>query len=133
MNKKFLNVNALLKVEGLEENEGKVVLTTQQLQAVEDNLAELQGKVENNGNLEKTIADKLDAFSEEVKNTEGIQAKIQKSRMFSTTFLLLCQHHQLLQINRMSMSLLTSARILSTTISRSSLQRTIFSFSSILK
>lgn len=78
MNKKFLNVNALLKVEGLEENDGKVVLTTQQLQAVEDNLAELQGKVENNGNLEKTIADKLDAFSEEVKNTEGLQAKIQK-------------------------------------------------------
>ena len=78
MNKKFTTVNTLLKVEGFDETDSKVVLTTTQLQTIEDHLAELQGKVENNGNLEKQVKDQLDKFSDEVKNTNGIEAKISK-------------------------------------------------------
>lgn len=78
MNKKFINVNTLLKVEGLDEQDSKVVLTTNQIQTIEDRLVELQGKVENHGNIEKQVTDQLDKFSEEVKNTEGIDAKISK-------------------------------------------------------
>lgn len=78
MNKKFTNVNTLLKVEGFDECDTKVTLTTTQLQTIEDHLAELQGKVENNGNLEKQVSEKLDKFSEEVKNTEGLDAKLAK-------------------------------------------------------
>ena len=78
MNKKFINVNTLLNVEGLDENDSKVVLTTNQIQVIEDKLVELQGKVENHGNLEKQFTDKLNEFSDEVKNTEGVDAKISK-------------------------------------------------------
>lgn len=78
MNKKFLNVNTLLNVEGLDESDSKVVLTTAQLQVIDDKLVELQGKVENHGNLEKQFTDKLDKFSEEVKSIEGIDNKIAK-------------------------------------------------------
>lgn len=78
MNKKFTTVNTLLKVEGFDESDSKVVLTTTQMQTIEDHLAELQGKVENNGNLEKQVIDQLDKFSEEVKKTEGINDKIAK-------------------------------------------------------
>ena len=56
MNKTFIKVNALLKVEGLNETTDGVVLTVEQAQVVEDNLAELQGKVENLGNLENQLA-----------------------------------------------------------------------------
>lgn len=56
MNKSFIKVNALLKVEGINESADGVVLTTEQLQVIEDNLAELQGKVENLGNMEQQLA-----------------------------------------------------------------------------
>lgn len=78
MNKTFTTVNTLLKVEGFDENDSKIVLTTTQLQTINDHLAELQGKVENNGNLEKQVTDQLDKFSDEVKSAEGIDAKISK-------------------------------------------------------
>ncbi len=78
MNKKFTTVNTLLKVEGFDENDSKVVLTTTQLQTINDRLAELQGKVENHGNIEKLVTDQLDKFSDEVKQTEGIDSKIAK-------------------------------------------------------
>lgn len=78
MNKTFTTVNTLLKVEGVDENDSKIVLTTAQLQTINDRLAELQGKVENHGNLEKQVTDQLDKFSDEVKSTEGIDAKISK-------------------------------------------------------
>lgn len=78
MNKKFINVNTLLNVEGLDENDSKVVLTTNQIQVIEDKIVELQGKVENHGNLEKQFTDKLDEFSDEVKNIKGLDAKISK-------------------------------------------------------
>ena len=55
MNKTFITVNALLKVEGLNESADGVVMTTEQVQVIEDNLAELQGKVENQGNLESQV------------------------------------------------------------------------------
>lgn len=65
MNKKFIKVNALLKVEGLNESADGVVLSVEQLQVIEDHLAELQGKVENLGNIESQLAqaknDKLTA------------------------------------------------------------------------
>lgn len=78
MNKKFTTVNTLLNVEGFDESDSKVALTTTQLQTINDRLAELQGKVENNGNLEKQVKDQLDKFSDDVKNTEGIDAKVSK-------------------------------------------------------
>lgn len=56
MNKTFIKVNALLNVEGLNESDNGVVLTTDQMQVIEDRLAELQGKVENLGNLEQQLA-----------------------------------------------------------------------------
>lgn len=56
MNKTFIKVNALLKVEGLDVSDNGVVLTTEQLQVIEDALAELQGKVENLGNMESQLA-----------------------------------------------------------------------------
>lgn len=74
MNKTFVKVNALLKVEGLEESGDGVVMTTAQLQVVEDALAELQGKVENHGNLEKELAD-----AQQAKDTaESNLSKLQK-------------------------------------------------------
>ncbi|MGX8697960.1 MAG: ATP-dependent Clp protease proteolytic subunit [Prevotella sp.] len=56
MNNTFIRVNSLLKVEGVNESADGVVLTTEQLQVIEDCLTELQGKVENLGNLEQQLA-----------------------------------------------------------------------------
>ena len=56
MNKTFIKVNALLKVDGLNESADGVVLTTAQLQVIEDHLAELQGKVENLAGIEAQLA-----------------------------------------------------------------------------
>lgn len=55
MNKNFIKVNALLKVEGLNEAADGIVLTTAQLQIIEDALVELQGKVGILGNLETQL------------------------------------------------------------------------------
>lgn len=56
MNKKFIKVNALLKVEGLNESDSGIVVTAEQMQVIEDTLAALQGKAENLGNIESQLA-----------------------------------------------------------------------------
>ena len=95
MNKKYVTVNSLVNVEGFEEKDGKVVLTTAQMQVIEDALVEKNGKIENHGNLETELADvknlkqeaegqltsasnALDAISDDVKKETGIMNKIKK-------------------------------------------------------
>lgn len=95
MNKKFITVNALVNCEGFEENEGKVVLTVQQMQVIEDALVEKNGKLENLGSMEQqlsTLKDEkkkaedslaaavkvLDSISDDVKNIEGAEQKAKK-------------------------------------------------------
>lgn len=56
MNKKFIKVNALLKVEGFNESDSGIVVTAEQMQVIEDTLAALQGKAENLGNIESQLA-----------------------------------------------------------------------------
>lgn len=76
MNKRFIKVSALLKIEGVNESADGVVLTTEQLQVIEDNLAELQGKVENLGNLEQQLAQaKTDKESAETAKANAETAK----------------------------------------------------------
>lgn len=60
MNKKFITVQNLCKADGFENaagKEGSVIVSNEQMQVIEDRLAELQGRVENLGNLEKQVAD----------------------------------------------------------------------------
>lgn len=95
MNKKFVTVNSLVNVEGFDEKDGKVVLTAEQMQVIEDALVEKNNKIENHGSLESelsTVKDAkkkaedslaaaskaLDAISDDVKKEEGIDNKIKK-------------------------------------------------------
>lgn len=96
MNKKFITVNALLKVEGIEQSaDDKLVLTAEQFQIIEDALAESQGKIENLGKVEAALAaskasqktaednlqaasDTLDTLSDDIKQIEGIDQKVAK-------------------------------------------------------
>ena len=96
MNKKFITVNALLKVEGIEQSaDGKLVLTAEQFQIIEDALAESQGNRENLGKVEAALAasktsqkaaedslqaasDTLDTLSDDIKQIEGIDQKVAK-------------------------------------------------------
>lgn len=95
MNKKFVTVNSLVNVEGFDEKDGKVVLTAEQMQVIEDALVEKNNKIENHGSLESelsTVKDAkkkaedslaaaskaLDAISDEVKKEDGIDNKIKK-------------------------------------------------------
>lgn len=96
MNKKYVTVNALLKVEGIEQSaEGKIVLTQEQVQVIEDAMVEKNGKIENLGAMEtqlatanaekktaedslKAASDSLDALSDDIKEIEGIDQKVAK-------------------------------------------------------
>ncbi len=76
MNKTFVRVNALLKVEGIDESNDGLVVKADQMQVIEDNLAVLQGKVENNGNLESQLAQaKADKKAAEEAKATAEQAK----------------------------------------------------------
>lgn len=84
MNNTFIKVNALLKVEGVNESADGVVLTTEQLQVIEDNLAELQGKVGNLGNLEKQLAQaKTDKETAETAKANAETAKANTEKQLS--------------------------------------------------
>lgn len=86
MNKTFIKVNALLKVEGLNESDNGVVLTTAQMQVIEDNLAELQGKVGNLGNLENQLAQaKADKQTAETARA-SLEQQLEKLRNEYETF-----------------------------------------------
>ncbi|MGL4852743.1 MAG: ATP-dependent Clp protease proteolytic subunit, partial [Phocaeicola sp.] len=72
MNKTYLAVNSLLKIEGLAENSGKIELTAEQLQAINQAIEA--------ANTQKTEFDKavsaLDTISDNVKNIDGIANKV---------------------------------------------------------
>lgn len=95
MNKKFVTVNSLVNVEGFDEKDGKVVLTAEQMQVIEDALVEKNNTIENHGSLESELSavkdakkkaedslaaasKALDAISDDVKKEEGIDNKIKK-------------------------------------------------------
>lgn len=73
MNKNFVMVNTLLGVEGLTENNGKVELTTDQLQTICNALKEADG---NKQSVTKAT-EALDAISPNIKNVSGLENKIQ--------------------------------------------------------
>lgn len=83
MNKKFITVQNLCKCEGFENaagQEGKLVVSEQHMQVVEDNLAELQGKVGNLGQLESqvtTIKAERDALQVKVSDLEDKVADLE--------------------------------------------------------
>lgn len=73
MNKNFVMVNALLGVEGLTENNGKVELTTDQLQTICNALKE----ADSNKQSVTKATEALDAISPNIKNVSGLENKIQ--------------------------------------------------------
>lgn len=73
MNKNFVMVNALLGVEGLTENNGKVELTTDQLQIICNALKEADANKKSVTNATEA----LDAVSDNIKKITGLDNKIQ--------------------------------------------------------
>lgn len=86
MNKKYITVNNLLKVEGIDSQDNKIILTSDQMQVIEDALASLNGKVENLGNIQaekdasdaalRHATDSLDSLSDEVKDKKTFDEKV---------------------------------------------------------
>ena len=77
MNKTFIAVNTILKVEGLTENNGKIEMTAEQLQAINEAITQAQAQ---KTELDNAIAS-LDAISENVKNIDGITNKVNAVKM----------------------------------------------------
>lgn len=73
MNKTFVMVNALLGVEGLAENNGKVELTIDQLQKICNALKE----ADDNKQSVTKATEALDAISPNIKGITGLENKIQ--------------------------------------------------------
>ena len=77
MNKTFLAVNTFLGIEGVTENNGKIEMTAEQLQKINDAIA--------NATAQKTELDNavaaLDAISDNVKNIDGITNKVNAVKM----------------------------------------------------
>lgn len=77
MNKTFVSVMALLALEALEENDGKVVLTVDQLQTLENALAECTSlRAE-----QKATVEALDAISDHIAHMDGVKNKVQAVAM----------------------------------------------------
>ena len=72
MKKNYVSVNALLKVEGIEVAENKATLDEQQLQTIEDALAEA-AKLKND--VAAALAE-LDKVSDKVKAIDGLKNKV---------------------------------------------------------
>lgn len=72
MNKTFIAVNTLLAVEGFADNEGKIELTTDQLQKICDALTASANNKQAVDDAEKA----LDAMSDSIKNITGLTNKI---------------------------------------------------------
>lgn len=72
MNKTFVAVNTLLAIEGLAENNGKLELTTEQLQTINE---AIQTGIENKKLVEDAVT-ALDSLSDNVKNISGLDNKI---------------------------------------------------------
>ena len=89
MKKEYVTVNALLKVEGIEQSaDNKLVLTEEQIQTIEDKLKTLdtmaaQLATANNAKITaedslKAASDSLDALSDDIKALDGIDQKCAK-------------------------------------------------------
>ena len=72
MKKEFITVNSLLGVEGLQVSDGKVTLTVEQLQSIEDRLK----KLENQSNAMEDVTAILDGVSANVKAIDGLKNKV---------------------------------------------------------
>lgn len=72
MKKEFITVNSLLGVEGLQVSDGKVTLTVEQLQSIEDRLKES----ENQSNAMEDVTAILDGVSANVKAIDGLKNKV---------------------------------------------------------
>lgn len=72
MKKEFITVNSLLGVEGLQVSDGKVTLTVEQLQSIEDRLKES----ENQSNAMEDVTTILDGVSANVKAIDGLKNKV---------------------------------------------------------
>lgn len=72
MKKEFITVNSLLGVEGLQVSDGKVTLTVEQLQAIEDRLK----NSENQSNAMEDVTAILDGVSANVKAIDGLKNKV---------------------------------------------------------
>lgn len=73
----FVSVNQVLNCQGLEEKEGKVTLTVDQVKALNDALvAAGSAKEKAEGDLTAAV-NAIDGLSDEVKNATGIPAKVQ--------------------------------------------------------
>ena len=76
MNETYTFVNAVLNVTGVEESQGKVTLTIDQLKSLNEALKKAQeDKAKAEGALDKA-GKALDALSDEIKGAEGIDAKV---------------------------------------------------------
>ena len=73
MNKTFVMVNALLGVEGLTENNGKVELTIDQLQKICNALKD----ADDNKQSVTKATEALDAISPNIKSISGLENKVQ--------------------------------------------------------
>jgi hypothetical protein len=75
MNKKFVTVNTLLKIEGIDMKDDKIIMTDAQVKLIEDDLVQKQGKIENLGEQIKDLQQKLnDAENEKKKATDKLAA-----------------------------------------------------------
>lgn len=80
MRKEFISVNQVLNVEGLEENEGKITLTTDQVKAINDAIRSAKDGQTTAENSLKAVVDDLDSLSDQVKAAADNKAKVQVIR-----------------------------------------------------
>lgn len=80
MRKEFISVNQVLNVEGLEENEGKITLTVDQLKAINDAIRSAKEGQTTAENSLKAVVDELDSLSDQVKAAADNKAKVQVIR-----------------------------------------------------
>lgn len=77
MNKTFVTVLSLLAVEALSENDGKITLSIEQMQALENALKENKAHADTIKNVEE----ELDAISDTIKGFDGVLNKVNAVKM----------------------------------------------------
>ncbi len=80
MRKDFVNVNQILQVEGVEEQDGKIVLMPENLKALNEAIQGLNGKVTDTEQSLSNLLSDLDSLSDQVKNAADNKAKVQVIR-----------------------------------------------------
>jgi len=76
MRKEFVAVNELLKCEGFAENQGKVTLTVEQLQAINQAIEKSNNDLTDEKKKLTDAITELDNLSDEIKSVEGVDKKI---------------------------------------------------------